>query len=127
MPVRGLRGATIAEENTKESILAATTELLRELMAANGVDKEAVACAIFSTTRDRNAEFPAVAARQMGWDEVALLCGHEMDVPDAMAGVVRVMLLLNTEKSASQIEHVYLRETRNLRQRGVGDGAKAEA
>ena len=124
MACRGIRGATIAEANTTEAILASTTELLRELITVNDVRTEDVACAVFTTTRDLNAEFPAVAARQMGWEEVPLLCGHEMDVPDAMKGVVRIMLLVNTEKPPESIVHVYLKETVNLRARGVSsDGA----
>ena len=128
MACRGIRGATTAETNTKDAILASTTELLQKLIAANSLKPEDVACAFFTTTRDLNAEFPAVAARQMGWGEVALLCGHEMDVPDGMKGVVRIMLLVNTEKTADQMAHVYLKEARKLRLRGVGsDGAKGQA
>lgn len=125
MACRGIRGATTVALNTKEAILEGTKELLRELVKANDLKTEDVAYALFTTTRDLNAEFPAVAARQMGWGEVALMCSHEMDVPDAMAGVIRILLLVNTEKPQSGVVHVYLKETRLLRQRGVSaDGAK---
>ena len=75
----------------------------------------------FTTTRDINAEFPAVAARHIGWTQVALMCGHEMDVPDAQPRCIRVLVLLNTEKSQSDIQNVYLREAVNLRSRGIND------
>ena len=71
--------------------------------------------------RDINAEFPAVAARHIGWTQVALMCGHEMDVPDAQPRCIRVLVLLNTEKSQSDIQNVYLREAVNLRSRGIND------
>ncbi|MCL0102300.1 chorismate mutase [Dehalococcoidia bacterium] len=115
---RGIRGATIAEGNTSEHIINATKELLQELIKANNIATEDVASAIFTTTRDLNAEFPAVGARQLGWDEVPLLCGHEMDVPDAMKSVVRILLMVNTNKPANAINHVYLKEAVRLRSRG---------
>lgn len=115
MTARGIRGATTSEENTKESILRNTRELLEAMMEANGLKKDAIACAFLTTTRDLNAEFPAVAARQMGWTDVALLCGHEMEVPGALAKVVRIMLVANTAKSQKAIKHVYLKEAIKLR------------
>ncbi|MSQ24773.1 MAG: chorismate mutase [Dehalococcoidia bacterium] len=125
MQARGIRGATSVEANTKEAILARTKELLQEIVRANGIVKEDVACAFFTTTRDLNAEFPAAGARAMGWNEVALLCGHEMEVPGALTGVVRIMLVVNTEKRADQIQHVYLREARQLRPQFSRDGGAA--
>ena len=121
MVSRGIRGATIAETNTKEAIVAATRELVDSLVKANDLKVEDVACAVFSTTKDLNAEFPAVGVRLLGggWEDVALMCGNEMDVPDAMTGVIRLMLLVNTEKSAKDLVNVYLKETVRLRQRGV--------
>lgn len=119
MKVRGIRGATTAECNTKEAIVQATKELLEELIEANDIETDDVASAIFSTTPDLNAEFPAVAARQLGWIYVALMCGHEMAVPDAQALCVRVLVLINTEKSPQELRNVYLRGARNLRDRGT--------
>jgi chorismate mutase len=116
---RGIRGATTAESNTQEAILEATTELLKALAQANDLDPGAVAAVFFTTTRDLNAEFPAVAARRMGWTQTALLCGHEMEVLDAPQKVIRVLVLVNTEKSAEELRHVYLREAVGLRNRGV--------
>ena len=119
MVCRGIRGATTADENTKEAILDATKELLAELLAANSFNTEDVAATFFTTTQDLNAEFPAVAARQMGWVEVPLMCGHEMNVPDAQPLCIRVLVLLNTEKSQKEMSHVYLKDAQNLRYRGV--------
>ena len=119
MKVRGIRGATTAESNTKEAIVQATKELLEELIEANDIEADDVASAIFSTTPDLNAEFPAVAARQLGWTYVALMCGHEMAVPDAQTFCVRVLILINTEKSPQELSNVYLRGAENLRARGM--------
>ena len=119
MRCRGIRGATTVDSNTPEAILAATTELLIELMRANDIDVADVASAMFTTTRDLNAEFPAVAARQLGWTEVALMCGHEMSVPDATPRVIRTLVLVNTDKTQSEIVNVYLRDAKSLRARGT--------
>ena len=81
MPVRGIRGATTVSSNSKDEIIEAAKELLSAMIDANGIDPDDVASAFFTTTPDLNAEFPAVAARQMGWTFVPLLCGHEMAVP----------------------------------------------
>jgi chorismate mutase len=113
--MRGVRGATTVESNTPEAILEATSELLRELMAANDISVADVASAFFTTTRDLNAEFPAVAANRMGWTDVALLCGHEMDVPGSLRMCLRVLLHVNTVKDARDIRHVYLRGAQALR------------
>ena len=83
MTARGVRGATSIDENTAESIRANTQVLLTRMMEANGLERDAVACAFFTTTRDLNADFPAAGARELGWTDVPLLCGHEMDVPGA--------------------------------------------
>ncbi len=117
--VRGIRGATIADDNTQESILDATVELLTALVESNDVAVDDIAAAYFTTTQDLNAEFPAAAARQLGWQYVALLCAHEMKVPDAMDRVIRVMLLVNTDREASEIEFQYLRGADTLRNRVV--------
>ena len=112
---RGIRGATTVEENDKEAIVEATRDLLQKLVAANNIEVEDVAFAMFTTTRDLNAEFPAVAARQLGWVDSALLCGHEMSVPGSLSKCIRVLVMVNTEKSADEIVHVYVRGATNLR------------
>jgi chorismate mutase len=116
---RGIRGATTVTENTRDAILSGTTELLERLVDENGIQREQLAAAIFTTTRDLNAEFPAVAARQLGWTDVALLCSHEMDVPNALPSCIRVLLLVNTDKNAQELANVYLRGAKNLRSRGM--------
>ncbi len=115
MLVRGFRGATTADANTREAILDATAELLQELIGANEIQHDHVASIIFTTTPDLNAEFPAVAARAAGWTDVALMCGHEMSVPGSLARCVRILMHVNTELGVDQVKHVYLRGARALR------------
>lgn len=115
MLTRGVRGATTVKANTREAILEATTELLQAMAEANGLDSEYIASAFFTSSPDLNAEFPALAARQMGWTDVALLCGHEMQVPGSLSMCLRILLHVNTEKKASEIVHVYLHGARVLR------------
>ncbi len=115
MPCRGVRGATIADANTPEDILKATLQLLALMIRQNNILQEDVASAIFSTTVDLNAEFPALAARQLGWFHVPLLCNHELDVPGSIRRCVRILLLWNTEKTADEIVHVYIKGAERLR------------
>jgi len=115
MQCRGVRGATTVEANTREAILAATRELLAELVRANDIHTEDVASGYFTTTPDLNAEFPAVAARQMGWSHVALMCGHEMNVPGSLPMCLRITMHVNTAKPQDKIQFVYLRGARALR------------
>ena len=112
---RGVRGATTVDRDTAEDILEATRELLQELIRRNDIRPEDVASAIFTTTPDLTAEFPALAARQLGWHDVALMCGHEMNRPGALGRCIRVLIHLNTTRSAAEIEHVYIRDAVNLR------------
>ena len=121
--VRGLRGATTADSNTRDDILEATSELLERLVEANDVNTDDIAAVTFSTTKDLNAEFPAVAARvHMGWSDVAIMCGHEMDVPGGQKRCIRVLILVNTDKSPQDLEMVYLRDAANLRSRSGRTG-----
>jgi chorismate mutase len=113
---RGIRGATLVAANTKEDILAATKELLQQMIESNQVEKEAVACVLFTTTADLDAEFPALAARQLGWTEVPLLCSQEMGVPHSLPRCLRILILFNTEKKTEEIIHVYIRGAEVLRQ-----------
>jgi chorismate mutase len=112
---RGIRGATTVEANTAEDIIEATDDLLRALIALNDLRPDDVASAVFTTTVDLTAAFPALAARNLGWTEVPLLCAHEMDVPGALGKVVRILLHVNTLRRAAEIRHVYLRDARGLR------------
>jgi chorismate mutase len=115
MPVRGIRGATTVGSNSRDEIIEAARELLQAMIDANGIDPEEVASAFFTTTPDLNAEFPAVAARQMGWTFVPLLCGHEMTVPGSLPLCLRILLHVNTEKGAHDVSHIYIRGARTLR------------
>ena len=115
MLCRGVRGATTVEANSREAILKATAELLAAMVKANGIKPEDVASAFFTTTPDLNSEFPALAARGLGWNDVPLLCGHEMAVPGSLPMCLRILLHVNTDKRADQIVHVYQGGARVLR------------
>jgi chorismate mutase len=115
MACRGIRGATTAEANTRDAILDATRELLAEMVRLNMIQLVDIASVFFTTSSDLNAEYPAVAARQSGWSSVAMLCGHEMAVPDGLPRCIRVLIHWNTDKGADEIRHVYLRDTVRLR------------
>ena len=112
---RGIRGATTAPANTAEDILETTHELLQVVIRLNDLDPADVASVIFTTTPDLTATFPALAARQIGWTEVPLICTHEMAVPGALTHAVRLLIHVNTDKSASEIRHVYLKGAVQLR------------
>ncbi len=115
MPCRGIRGATTAEDNTPEEILKATRQLLALMIRENGIEPADVASAIFSTTVNLDAEFPALAARQLGWFDVALMCVHELDVPGSLRRCIRILLHWNTDKPAEEVVHVYVKGARRLR------------
>jgi len=115
MPCRGVRGATTAEANTAEEILKATRQLLALMIRQNGIRPEDVSSAIFSTTADLDAEFPALAARQLGWFDVALMCVHELDVPGSLRRCIRILLHWNTDTPSDEIVHVYIKEAAHLR------------
>jgi chorismate mutase len=115
MLCRGIRGASTVEANSREAILEVTAELLAAMVKANGIKPEDVVSAFFTTTPDLNAEFPALAARGLGWNDVPLLCGHEMAVPGSLPMCLRILVHVNTDKRTDQIVHVYLRGARVLR------------
>ena len=115
MPVRGIRGAIDVARNSKKEILSRTGELLRALVRANRIRAGDVAAAIFSLTPDLDAEFPAIAARRMGWTDVPLMCAAELDIPKGMKRVVRILLLVNTNAPPKSIKHQYLGKTPALR------------
>lgn len=116
MPLRGLRGATTVEEDHREEVLAATRQLLEELLEANpGLHPDQIASAIFTLTPDLTSVFPAEAARQLGWTQVPLICMQEIPVPGALSRCIRVLIHWNTELTQAQIHPVYLRQARRLR------------
>jgi chorismate mutase len=119
MPVRGIRGATTAGANTAEAIVEATAELLIELIRLNSLDRTEVCFAYFTTTLDLHAEFPASAARRLGWTGVPLLCGNDMVVPGpnprSVPMCIRILLLYNTDRAQSEMKSAYLRGAQAIR------------
>ena len=116
MQCRGIRGAITVSANSKKSILAATKKLLLTMAEANKIRTDDIGAILFTTTSDLNAEFPAAATRELGWPpDLALLCGHEMSVPDALPRCLRVLMLVNTKMASDEITHVYLGDAKNLK------------
>ncbi|TWT79939.1 Chorismate mutase AroH [Planctomycetes bacterium CA13] len=112
---RGVRGATTVENDDREQILKATRQLLALLIRQNRIDSADIASAQFTVTEDLKAEFPALAARQLGWIEVPMICGYEISVGGSLKKCIRVMLLWNTDQPQSEIHHVYLHKAKQLR------------
>ncbi|HBN76469.1 MULTISPECIES: chorismate mutase [Rubinisphaera] len=116
MRVRGIRGAISAAENTRESILEATRELLQAILDANQITEfDDIVSAVFTTSPDLTACFPAEAARGLGMNEVPLLCASEIAVPNSLPSCIRVLFHVNTTKSQKEIRHIYLGEAARLR------------
>lgn len=111
----GVRGAITVNENTAAAIREATIELLTALVEANQMQVEDIGGVFFTTTLDLNAEYPGVTAREIGWTDVAIMCGHEMAVPHGLPLCLRVMLMWNTNLAPHDIHHVYLRNAQRLR------------
>jgi chorismate mutase len=114
MRLFALRGATSVERNDAQQILDATSELMRAIMQRNELSPERVVSCIFTVTDDLDAEFPAVAARAVGFEHVPLLCAREIPVPGALAGIIRVLIHYHAEEGHVPA-HVYLGEARALR------------
>ena len=115
MATRGIRGATTVDRNDRDAILAATRELLEVIVRLNGLRPEDIGYAWFTVTPDLNAEFPAFAARELGWTEVPLMCGQEIPVPGALTGCIRVLIDWNTAKSQHEVHHAFLHRAKELR------------
>jgi chorismate mutase len=109
-----VRGAVQAEANEAEAILGATEELMRELIERNSLESEAMVSCLFTTTDDLDAEFPAVAARDLGLTTVPLMCCREIPVPGSMPRVIRVMLHFYAPATHEPV-HVYVGEAQKLR------------
>ncbi|MBM7556481.1 chorismate mutase [Halanaerobacter jeridensis] len=124
MKVRGIRGAITVTEDTEKAIITATTKLLNEMIAANGLEEDNVASVTFSLTPDLNSAFPAVAARELGWDNVALFCCQELAINDALDKCIRILIHYNTDKKLGELNHIYLKDAKKLRpdlaEEGVG-------
>lgn len=115
MTVRGIRGAISVEANTTQAIRKATIELLEQIIEKNEVNLEDISCVIFTMTQDLDALYPAAAAREIGFSQVPLLCFNEMKIQGSMEKVLRVLMLVNTEKTQKEIKHVYLGQAQKLR------------
>jgi chorismate mutase len=112
---RGVRGATTVPENQAQAILAATGELFRALIEANGIEEDDVASVLLTATPDLDAAYPALAVRQLGWTHTALSCVQEMAVPGSLPHCIRVLVHWNTARALDEIQHVYLHQARCLR------------
>ncbi len=117
MAIRGVRGAIPVGENRRESIWKASKILALKMVRANRLKLEDIACVIFTLTPDLNSDFPAYAVRQMrkGWEHVPLLCARELDVPGAMPGLLRILMLVNSDAPQKRIQHVYIGRAAKLR------------
>jgi chorismate mutase len=116
-----IRGATTVDRDDASAIRAATAELLRRIVALNELAPADIISALFTVTPDLRSAFPAHAARELGWTDVALLCTMEIPVPGAIARCIRVLLHVETTKSRQQLRHVYLRGARALRPEWADD------
>ncbi len=115
MAVRAIRGAIQLDEDEREHLLAATRELVTQVLVANHLDAEDLISMVFTCTVDLRSEFPALAARELGLGDVPLLCTVEIDVPGAMPRVVRLMAHAEMAVPRAQVQHVYLRGATALR------------
>ena len=116
MPVRGIRGATVATENSPEAIISASRELLETIVTRNPtIVIEDIASIIFTVTNDLTSAYPAKAARDLGWISIPLMCAVEIPVPDSLSKCIRVLLHWNTDLPQTSIRHIYLKEAAVLR------------
>jgi chorismate mutase len=115
VPVRAIRGAVQVDADEREAILEGTTELVSEVMARNSLIPDDVISVLFTLTSDLKAEFPALAARKIGFQEVPMMCATEIPVPGALPRVVRLMMHVETGRARRDIQHVYLRGAAALR------------
>lgn len=115
MAIRGIRGAVTADTNTKESIAKATQTLLRRMLTANKIEDAQIISVFFTVTTDLNADYPAAAARAMGWADIPLLDAQEMEVPGGMSHVIRALMHVETDIPRAELAHVYLGAAEGLR------------
>lgn len=114
--IRGVRGATTVTSNTEEAIIAATDELLTQMIEVNQIHPDSVASIFISTTEDINAAFPAKALRKFeGWTYVPVMCMREMPVPNSLNLCIRVMMHVNTNLAQQEVVHIYLKNAKILR------------
>jgi chorismate mutase len=115
MTVRAIRGATTVEQNDANEIIGETKKLLLEIAEKNNISEDDIISIIFTVTKDLDAAFPALAARQMGWTSISMLCSYEVDVPGSLKKCIRVMMHINSDKSNKEMNHIYMKGARVLR------------
>ncbi len=115
MSTRGIRGAITVKKNEKDAIVFATEMLLEKIVSVNKIKVDDIASIIFSVTKDLTKEFPAIAAREMGWLYTPLMCTNEIDIEGSLKKCIRVLMLVNAEKKQSDMKHVYLDDAKKLR------------
>lgn len=115
MATRGVRGAITVKRNEKDAIVFATEMLLEKIISVNKIKVEDIAAAIFSVTPDLTKEFPAIAAREMGWLYTPLMCTNEIDIEGSLEKCIRVLLIVNSERTQDKMKHIYLDEAQKLR------------
>lgn len=114
--VRGIRGATTVKKNKTEDIISATVELLKKMEKVNEYTPDEISHVIITMTQDLNATFPARALRDLeGYNLVPVMCAQEIPVPDSLPNCIRIIITVNTQKSPEEIQHVYLKNAKNLR------------
>jgi chorismate mutase len=113
--VVAIRGATTVERDEPDLIREATRELILALVESNDLEPANIISAIFTLTQDLHSEFPARAARELGWNDVPLLCTVEIDVPGAQQRCIRVLLHVSSDRARREVKHIYLREAVTLR------------
>lgn len=113
--IRGIRGAISVSENTGDEIVSSAVTLLRKMVSLNKIKVKDIASIIFSVTKDLDAEFPAIAARKLGWRNTPLLCTYEVDVPGSLGKCIRVLMHVNSAREQSAMNHVYLKDAKKLR------------
>jgi len=113
--LRGLRGATTVDADTEEQVTSRTQTLITEMLARNGIDKEALVSVLFTATDDIHSMFPATAARGVGLGDVPLICARELDITGATPLCIRILMHVSTDKPRGEMHHVYLEGARNLR------------
>lgn len=116
MYIRGIRGATTTPADTQDNVLNATRELLQEIVTTNpSLEPEDIANILFTVTNDISSVHPALAARQIGWTDIPLLCAQEIPVPNSLPLTIRILINWNTQLKQCHINHVYLGEAISLR------------
>lgn len=115
MSIVAIRGAITVDKNTKNDIAKNTKELLIKIEEANKINREKVVSIIFSTTKDLDADYPAKAARQLGYTHSGLMCFNEMEVLNSLCKCIRVMILYNGDICQSDVKHIYLKGAKKLR------------